>query len=84
MPKDKFYGLLKKLFATLEEENVLPGFKKCGIVLLSRQKVLDKLPSPNESTGDSCRNESQTGEQAPTSVNLEAIDDTFKDLLKSL
>lgn len=82
VPKDKFPGLLKKLCDTLEERNVISGFKKCGIVPLCRKKVLDMLPG---STDDSSSTSTgRTGANTPTSSSVESIDNTFKDLLKSL
>lgn len=62
---------------------MLSGFRKCGIVPLCRQKVLDMLPVIDDTrspgTGTS------TGDNTPSSVShIEAIDDTFKELLRSL
>lgn len=61
LPKDKFPPLLKQLFESLKELNVISGFKKCEIVPLNRQKVLDMLPSTksNTSTGTNTPKESQ-------------------------
>lgn len=44
VPKDRFPTLLKKLCDSLRSENVIAGFKKCGIVPLDRNKVLSMLP----------------------------------------
>jgi len=41
--------MLKKLYLKINKngcENVMAGFKKCGIVLLNRDQVLDMLPDP--------------------------------------
>lgn len=82
--KDKFPSLLKNLFDTLKEKNVLSGFKKCGIYPLCRQKVLSMLPTidaPNNYDGNNSG--AHTGGTTPVSIRLESIDDTFKDLLKA-
>lgn len=76
VPKDKFPGLLKKLVNTLKEDNVQSGFKKCGIVPLCRNKVLQMLPSINSSN----QSETQSIQESP----VHAIDNTFKELLKCL
>lgn len=47
IPKDKFPRLLKKLCLKINEngcENFMAGFKKCGIVPLNRDQVLDMFP----------------------------------------
>ncbi|XP_063232409.1 uncharacterized protein LOC134536584 [Bacillus rossius redtenbacheri] len=77
VPKDKFPGLLKKLVSTLKEDNVRSGFRKCGIVPLCRNKVLQMLPSIDSSA----QSETQSTQQSPA---VQAIDSTFKELLKSL
>uniref|UniRef100_A0A1B6GCB9 DDE-1 domain-containing protein n=1 Tax=Cuerna arida TaxID=1464854 RepID=A0A1B6GCB9_9HEMI len=77
IPKDKFPSLLKKVFETCKSENVLSGFKKCGIIPLDRKKLLDRLPktsftnTPNQSTNTS-------------ESSVQEIDDVFKELLKNL
>lgn len=83
VPKDKFPALLKKLCDKFDEKNVLSGFRKCGIVPLCRQKVLDMLPGIDDtrSTGTG----TSAGDNTPSSVpRIEAIDDSFKELLRSL
>ncbi|KAJ8890701.1 hypothetical protein PR048_010210 [Dryococelus australis] len=45
IPKDKFPSLLKKFFYSFKDENVMAGSNKCGIAPLSRNKVLQMLPS---------------------------------------
>lgn len=79
VPKDKFPALLRKLCDSLQENNVLSGFKKCGIYPLCRKKVLDMLPST-----DADSNSNNPGGTTPVSIRIEPIDDTFKELLKSL
>lgn len=80
IPKDKFPALLKKLLETCKPENVISGFRKCGIIPLDRQQVLKMIPSadipaiPNQS--NSKLNVSETP--------VEAIDNCFKELLKNL
>lgn len=80
VPKDKFPALLKKLCDSLQEKNVVSGFKKCGIYPLCRKKVLDMLPSTdapsNSDTDSSCTNSAST--------HVESIDDSFKEMLKSM
>lgn len=47
LPKDQFPTLLSNVFERGQPEfrqNILSGFKKCGIVPLSRDKVLERLP----------------------------------------
>lgn len=78
VPKDRFPGLLKQLCDSLKEDNVVSGFRKCGIVPLDRNKVLNMLPKTDSIAGDNSRNESV----AP--VRVQAIDDTFKELLATL
>lgn len=45
VPKDKFPGLIKKVFERCKSENVIAGFKKFGIVPLDRHIVLKMMPS---------------------------------------
>lgn len=75
VPKDKFPTLLKKLCSSLREENVVAGFKKCGIAPLNRNKVLSMLP------GTSIIDKSQETE---TQQQTDAIDNSFKELLQSM
>lgn len=47
IPKDTFPTLLKELMTSLKEnkaQNLISGFKKCGIYPLNRQILLDRLP----------------------------------------
>ena len=49
VPKDIFPQLLRELTVKLEDsanENIISGFRKCGIVPIDRSKVLDRLPKP--------------------------------------
>ncbi|KAJ8890504.1 hypothetical protein PR048_010013 [Dryococelus australis] len=57
IPKDKFPGLLKKLFHSLKEENVVADFKKCGIAPVSRNKVLQMFLSINTTDLNKSSNE---------------------------
>jgi len=57
LPKEKFPGLLKQLMKKLQEnqkENLISGFKKCGIVPVSAEAIKSRLPSQdsNASTDD--------------------------------
>ena len=67
--KSQFPALLKKLVSELKEENLISGFKKCGIFPLDRSQVLSKLPHENASASSSgiCQN----------------VDDSLISLLKS-
>lgn len=76
VPKDKFPGLLKKLFDSLKGENVVAGFKKCGIAPLSRNKVLQMLPSVNNTDLNESSNERDE--------SCKAIDASLLELLKTL
>jgi len=75
IPKDKFPRLLKKLCLKINEngcENVMAGFKKCGIVPLNRDQVLDMLPdSRNYSENSTADTSSQS-----------AIDESLKKFLE--
>jgi hypothetical protein len=48
IPKSRFPSLLKSLIRSLEDgngqQNMVAGFRKCGIYPLNREKVLDRLP----------------------------------------
>lgn len=47
IPKDLFPTLLKELIKSLEEnksQNLISGFRKCGIYPLNKQMLLDRLP----------------------------------------
>ena len=76
VPKDKFPALLKKLCDSLKEENVISGFKKCGIAPLNRNKVLSMLPKIIDDEEN----------QNPKNIqkNTEAVDRSFQELLQSL
>ena len=76
VPKDKFPALLKKLCDSLKEENVISGFKKCGIAPLNRNKVLSMLPKIIDDE------ENQNPENIQK--NTEAVDRSFQELLQSL
>ena len=59
VPKTVFTTLLKQLVEELNKENLVNGFKKCGIYPLDRNQVLSRLPSevdPREASQrvDSC------------------------------
>ena len=55
MPKDQFARLLKKLMLMPnQKENLIAGFRKCGITPLNITPVLERLPSePSESLNSS-------------------------------
>jgi len=56
LPKDKFPGLLAELIQKLEphvKQNLLSGFRACGIVPLDRQEVLKKLPGQSSEASTS-------------------------------
>ncbi|KAK9883062.1 hypothetical protein WA026_001267 [Henosepilachna vigintioctopunctata] len=76
VPKDKFPTLLKKLCDLLKEENVIAGFKKCGLAPLNRNKVLSMLPKIID----------EDVNQNPENIqkDTEAVDNSFKELLQSL
>lgn len=76
VPKDKFPTLLKKLCDSLKEENVIAGFKKCGLAPLNRNKVLSMLPKIIY----------EEVKQNPENIekDTEAVDNSFKELLQSL
>ena len=76
VPKDKFPLLLKKLCDSLKEENVIAGFRKCGIAPLDRNKVLSMLPG----TGIVDKNQDMNNLEESTN----AVDNSFKELLQSL
>lgn len=67
---------MKKLCDSLKEENVIAGFKKCGIAPLNRNKVLSMLPQIIDDE------ENQNPENIQK--NNEAVDNSFKELLQSL
>lgn len=77
MPKDRFPPLLKQLCDSLKEENVIAGFKKCGIVPLNRNKVLDMLPSVETASND------EPGTSTGSQKSAEALDSSLLELLKS-
>ncbi|KAG8295862.1 hypothetical protein J6590_070742 [Homalodisca vitripennis] len=65
------------VFETCKSENVLAGFKKCGISPLDRTKVLDRLPKTSfTNTSNQATNTSES--------SIQEIDDVFKELLKNL
>lgn len=76
VPKDKFPTLLKKLCDSLKGENVIAGFKKCGLVPLNRNKVLSMLPKIID------EEENQNPEDIQK--DTEAVDKSFQELLQSL
>lgn len=90
VPKDKFPPLLKKLMDTLNEDNVKAGFKKCGLVPLNRKPVLQMLPDYKSSlaginsNNDTASQNSIQDESVASSTSVMAIDDSFKELLRSL
>lgn len=73
VPKDRFPPLLKELFVTLKEKNVVSGFKKCGIIPLNRDQVLGMLPSSKGSQ------KSVVNEAA-----ADALDSSFKEYMESI
>lgn len=81
VPKDKFPGLLKKLFDSVQEENVLAGFKKCGISPLCRNKVLMMLPSNNTELNHQVESSMRHNE---SEESAKAIDTSLLELLQTL
>lgn len=82
IPKSKFPNLLKKLCEACKSENIVSGFRKCGIVPLDRSKVLSMLPSTDISLQSSG---SLTPMQSPVaSTTSIAIDNSFRELLNNL
>lgn len=79
IPKSKFPSLLKALCESCKSENVKSGFRKCGIYPLKRSEVLNMLP-PEDMSTQSEESTATTPAQSP----VVAIDDTFKELLKTL
>lgn len=73
LPKDRFPPLLKELFLTLKEANVISGFRKCGIVPLNRDRVLGMLP-PSKGSKELISNEAAA----------EALDTSFKQYMESI
>ena len=47
IPKETFPRLLARVFAVLEDKNLVAGFKACGIVPLDREQVIKRLPGEN-------------------------------------
>lgn len=84
VPKDKFPALLKKLCDTFDEKNVISGFRKCGIAPLCRKSVLDMLPTLTNDTSSGTGTDCGTGTTTPTESHVESIDNTFKELLRTL
>lgn len=74
LQKDRFPRLLKLLWVKIQEkgsENIVAGFKKCGISPLNRQRVLDMLPTENTIN--------------QTDPNIEdALSSSLKDFLKDM
>ena len=68
LPKDCFPAKLKKLMDDLKTENMIAGFKACGLVPLNREEVLKKLPQKPPSADES----------------ITAIDSTIIEHLESL
>lgn len=76
IPKEEFPWLLKELTNQLDQNrvnNLKAGFKKCGIVPLNVQKVLDRLPK-----------EKNLGNQANKAEEEAAVDDAFVQILKEM
>lgn len=78
--KSKFPSLLKKLCESCKSENVISGFRKCGIVPLQRKEVLKVLPSSDLSSESTQSSRATTPAPSPVA----AIDDSFKELLTAL
>lgn len=75
VPKDKFPRLLNSLMKKIllnGPNNVISGFKKCGIAPINNEEVLKMLPV------DSTESENQS------TLEVEALDRTFVKLLKSM
>lgn len=81
LAKDKFPPLLKELCASLKEDNVLAGFKKCGIVPLDRKKVLDMLPSAEGTIEGGT--DSTSSEQGRQEI-VNSLDDSFKQYMEEI
>ena len=54
LPKCKFPSLLKSVIDVVRSENLISGFRKCGIYPFSREELLSQLPE-NGSLDSSCR-----------------------------
>ena len=53
LPKDCFPSKLKALVEELNHENLIAGFKACGLVPLNRHEVLKRLPKTPIAINDS-------------------------------
>ena len=53
IPKEHFPELLCRVFKNLKKENLIAGFKACGIHPLDRTQVLKRLPGVNRDPGGS-------------------------------
>ena len=76
IPKDEFPRLIRNLTIELEKNqgtNLKAGFKKCGIVPLNKQKVLDRLPKEKKIEN----NENKAQGEA-------AVDDAIIQILKEM
>lgn len=54
IPKDKFPHLLKSLLEEIspnQQNNIVSGFRKCGIVPINRDEVLRRIPDENAEVG---------------------------------
>lgn len=78
--KSKFPSLLNKLCESCKSENVISGFRKCGIVPLNRKEVLKMLPSSDLSIESTQSSRATTPALSPVA----AIDASFKELLTAL
>ena len=76
IPKDEFPRLIKELsneLAQNQSKNLKSGFKKCGIVPLDKQKVLNRLPK-----------EKQVEKQSNKAEDEAAVDDAIIEILKDM
>ncbi|XP_046684451.1 MFS-type transporter clz9-like [Homalodisca vitripennis] len=87
VPKDKFPSLLKKVFETCKPDNIISGFKKCGIIPINRKPVLAMLPGYGVSDSAAVSSAQSSAANTPGTVceiPIEAIDSCFKELLQQL
>lgn len=74
IPKDQFPKLLNKLMKRIEGnqvDNIKAGFKKCGIIPLDRQPVLNMLPP-------------ESNENGSLDSEAEVVNDSLVSILKSM